>query len=70
MKKFIIKNIYKAFILLGIIIAACNKQPVNIVNQKVNIRYDSLNFISLADTIVCDMVIKNPDKDDKWTEEC
>lgn len=64
------RNICKALLLMSIIIVACNRQPATVVNQKVDIRYDSLNFASMADTIVCDMVIKNPDKDDKWTEEC
>jgi hypothetical protein len=64
------KNICKAIIILGIIMVACNRQPATVVNQKVNVSYDSLILISMADTIVCDMVIKNPDKDDKWTESC
>jgi len=34
-----------------------------------NIKLDSLEFTSFADTIICDMVVKNPDPEDMWTEK-
>jgi hypothetical protein len=37
---------------------------------KTIISIDSLKLISYADTLVCDMVVKNPDKEDTWTAEC
>jgi hypothetical protein len=38
--------------------------------QSITINYDSLKPIIFADSITCDVIVKNPEKDDKWTELC
>ena len=45
------------------------KHQTNTIISKTEVTLDSLNLKCYADTIVCDMVVKNPLKDDKLTEE-
>ena len=47
--------------------SSCNSNPTNDLN-KANPIEDS-NYILIADTIINDVVIKNPDKDE-WTDYC
>ena len=49
---------------------SCNKQPASTNISKTVVALDSLKFKCYADTIVCDMVVRNADKEDKWKEEC
>lgn len=45
----------------------------NIIEQKVTnvtVQFDSLKYTSYADSIICDMLIKNDNKDDSWKEQC
>lgn len=48
----------------------CKNSQSNVEITKTEVSIDSLALKSYADTIVCDMVVKNPDKEDLWTEEC
>jgi hypothetical protein len=61
---------FGVFILLCVGCISCLQHSItpNITNVSVSI--DSLKLKSFADTIVCDMVVKNPNKDDVWTEKC
>jgi hypothetical protein len=49
---------------------SCKETPSKIEITNTEISIDSLKLATYADTIVCDMVVKNPDKEDVWTEEC
>jgi hypothetical protein len=49
---------------------SCKQEPARIQVNKTEVIVDSLKLKSYADTIVCDMVVKNPDKEDMWMEEC
>ncbi len=55
--------------MLGIISQSC-KQSLNNKVSHTSVNIDSIKFKTYADTIVCDMVVKNPDKDDAWMEQC
>jgi hypothetical protein len=50
--------------------ASCKQKSSNPQFKKTIISIDSLKLRSYADTVVCDMVVKNPDKEDTWTAEC
>lgn len=52
--------------LCGIILSCNNKQPI--VNH-IEVKMDSMQYRTYADTIICDMVIKSASKDDKWMNE-
>lgn len=49
---------------------SCMKENKTVVVNKTTVSIDSLKLQSFADTIVCDMVVKNPDKEDAWLDEC
>jgi hypothetical protein len=55
---------------IALSIFACNREkPVEnppLINE---IKIDQTNFLTLADTIITDVVIKNPDNDE-WTDYC
>ena len=62
-------------IILCIIIAlSCCPEKVKeeVSNQPVDISavFENLNGILVADTIIYDVIIKNPNPDDKWTDAC
>jgi hypothetical protein len=50
--------------------ASCKQKSLNLRFEKTIVSIDSLKLTNYADTVVCDMVVKNPDKEDTWTEEC
>ena len=58
--------------ILGILVfvTACNHEPVKVEIVKTAIHFDSLKLNGIADTIVCDMVVKNPDAEDVWMDSC
>jgi hypothetical protein len=64
------KSFYKSFILVTIIIyiVAC-KQEVKTEQPSVENTIDLNQYKTLADTIITDVVIKNPDNDE-WTSYC
>jgi hypothetical protein len=49
---------------------SCRQEPASIQVNTTEVIIDSLKLKNYADTIVCDMVVKNPDKEDIWMEEC
>jgi hypothetical protein len=51
-------------------VLGCKNAQPNIVIKTTAVSLDSLKLKSYADTIVCDMVVKNPDKEDLWMEDC
>jgi len=57
-------------VILIFVITSCKHESHSISIEKTIIALDSLKLKSYSDTIVCDMVVKNPDKDDAWIEEC
>lgn len=63
--KHILKNTTYILALL-LLLAGCNQPSTEI--PKVTIDHES-NYQIIADTIITDVVIKNPD-DDEWTEYC
>lgn len=48
----------------------CKSKPDIYTINRYSISIDSLQYYSVADTIVADMVVKNPDKEDTWMEKC
>jgi hypothetical protein len=62
----------KILIAISLIITlfGCKEPQPKITINKIEVSIDSLLLKSYADTIVCDMVVRNPDKEDIWTEEC
>ena len=66
------KNGLIKFTIISIILAAtsCKQKSSNFQFEKTIVSIDSLKLRSFADTVVCDMVVKNPDKEDTWTAEC
>jgi hypothetical protein len=62
----------RKFILFAILLGFCGcctrTETVNITKSSVSI--DSVAFYSIADTVITDMVVKNPDNEDVWTEKC
>ncbi|MCX7986535.1 MAG: hypothetical protein N2662_06320 [Bacteroidales bacterium] len=56
------------FITLGFF--ACQQKPENISIVRNQVMLDTLSFVAIADTIIADMVVKNPDTADWWTEKC
>ena len=63
-------SIQLLIILMIFYAASCRQKSSNFQYEKTIITFDSLKLRSYADTIVCDMIVKNPDKEDTWTEEC
>ena len=57
-------------LLFGFSYLSCMQHPVLPNINSVTIAFDSLKLKTYADTIVCDMVVKNPNKEDVWTEKC
>jgi hypothetical protein len=49
---------------------SCKNGNKPYAKQNVTIQFDSLQLETLADTIIYDVVVKNTDKSDLWTEEC
>lgn len=49
---------------------SCKQTPVTYEIRSANVNFDSLALTNYADTIVCDMVVKNPDTTDVWAQEC
>jgi hypothetical protein len=62
--------IFPLAVVLSLSNLGCKHRPAEIQVKQVNIVLDSLKLKSYADTIVCDMVVKNPDKEDAWMAEC
>ena len=63
------KNLSVAFItLLSTLFFACNNNTSE--NQFVYVNTDSIVGEIIADTIIYDVIIKNTNPDDFWTEEC
>lgn len=56
--------------LIIICTVSCRHKTSSPKFEKTIVSVDSLKLRSYADTIVCDMVVKNPDKEDTWTEKC
>ncbi len=52
-----------------IIVVSC-KHPLPANIARTSVSFDSLHLKTYADTIICDMVVKNPDKDDAWIAKC
>lgn len=50
--------------------SSCNQQTSSKAISRTIIALDSLKLKCYADTIVCDMLVRNSDKEDKWMEEC
>lgn len=50
-----------------ILIASCNKQEKS---NYIYVNTDSIQGIIIADTIVYDVIIKNTNPEDLWSEEC
>lgn len=63
------KSIIKSIILLFALVTvfACNKKETPMVSENINIENQS--FMVIADTIITDVVIKNPDNNE-WTSFC
>jgi hypothetical protein len=55
-----------AIVLCGMLFS-CTKNKVVVNHTEVSL--DSLRYVTYADTIVCDMVVKSPDKEDKILNE-
>jgi hypothetical protein len=55
-----------------IILAGCKdkRQEPAYKYRETEVRYDSLAGSLIADTIIYDVIIKNPNPDDIWTEQC
>jgi hypothetical protein len=67
------KNRLLNFLLFCAIVFAaisCNQQSSSTTISKTTIALDSLKLKCYADTIVCDMIVRNSDKEDKWMEKC
>jgi hypothetical protein len=65
-----IKNLFLFIGISSIFIVGCKEAQTNIEIKKTVVSIDSLTLKTYADTIVCDMVVKNPDKEDLWAEDC
>ena len=62
------KNLsFALLILLTTLLIACNK-PTS--ERTVYINTDSIKGDIIADTIIYDVIIKNPNPDDFWTDDC
>lgn len=59
--------LFCSILLLGL---SCKNEPSKINVTRSTVAFDSLKLKCYADTIVCDMVVKNSDKEDKWMNEC
>ena len=64
------RNIALSIILICLVLQACNHNPADYKISRTLVNIDSLKFKTYADTIICDMVVKNPDKDDAWMGQC
>ena len=62
--------IFYIAVFIVIVGASCKKKPGDMQIVSNTVKFESLDMKSYADTIVCDMVVKNPDKEDQWTEQC
>jgi hypothetical protein len=56
-------------LLVSTLLAACSTINDN-KNNKITVNIDSVKYQSVADSLICDVIIKNPDKEDKWIEQC
>ncbi len=53
-----------------LLVLSCKNEPSKTNVNRTTVAFDSLKLKCYADTIICDMVVKSPDKEDKWMEEC
>ena len=70
MRKLIKVFLIGQLVFFSLFIFSCKQQPSTIEVKKYEISINSLSLKSIADTIVCDMVVKNPDPEDSWMESC
>jgi hypothetical protein len=61
---------FSLFVAIVFVVISCKQQPSSSTISKTVIVLDSLKLKCYADTIVCDMIVRNSDKEDKWMEEC
>lgn len=68
------KGLCVGVITLGFVIISCcpdrGKQDSKINNSAFGIFPKTESGFIIADTIIYDVIIKNPNSDDKWTDEC
>jgi hypothetical protein len=55
--------------IIAITMFSCKQRTAEMQIVKNTIKFESVDMKSYADTIVCDMVVKNPDKEDLLTEQ-
>ena len=55
-----------------IILTGCKekRQEPEYNDREIQVKYDSMAGNLIADTIIYDVIIKNPNPDDIWTEQC
>ncbi len=55
-----------------IILTGCKekRQEPEYHDREIRVKYDSMAGNLIADTIIYDVIIKNPNPDDIWTEQC
>lgn len=61
------KIIYTLFCLW---LFSCQHQPENIVVKRHLVSLDSITMSCIADTFIADLVVRNPDTADWWTQKC
>lgn len=55
------------YLLIALLFAACKN---NVKTPVVQVNIDSVMYKTIADTLICDVIIKNPDTTDTWTQQC
>ena len=55
---------------LFLLAAACKQSKPTTADEPVNVATDSLYGVVVADTIIYDVVISNPNPDDPWAVQC
>jgi hypothetical protein len=64
------KNILNVILLLiTIVLLACREKPVTSPKRNAVMAFDSTIGYEIADTITYDVIIKNPNPEDMWTEK-
>lgn len=62
------KLIYLLFFVL--LTYSCKDKCLKIEIKQFPVQIDTIGFITIADTLIDDMVVKNPDTTNWWTEKC
>lgn len=58
------------WLVLLLALFSCREQSPKFVVARTSVPMDSLNLSCIADTFIADLVVKNPDSADWWTEKC